>query len=127
MPSRATCSSARNARAAPDRDYAVLRRSLEFAIRRHARDGRLVRQIGGVRTLRDFPGSGPRPAGTGGRADQRAALDLISGSVLSPMRLAVSPACSGAGARLPGPRGPAGRAGGLPGAAAPARAAARAC
>ncbi|MDO8418699.1 MAG: zinc-dependent metalloprotease, partial [Rubrivivax sp.] len=43
----------------PRRDYAVLRRSLAYAIADVTRAvGTLVRQIGGVRTLRDFPGSG---------------------------------------------------------------------
>ncbi|HEY9239456.1 MAG TPA: zinc-dependent metalloprotease, partial [Burkholderiaceae bacterium] len=42
---------------APDRDYAVLRRSLNYAVNDVARSvGLLARQIGGVRTLRDFPG-----------------------------------------------------------------------
>jgi hypothetical protein len=46
----------------PERDYAVLRRSLAFALNDVARAaGVLVRQLGGVRTLRDFPGSGRDP------------------------------------------------------------------
>jgi hypothetical protein len=39
----------------------VLRRSLVRAARRRPRPGILARQIGGVRTLRDFPGSGRDP------------------------------------------------------------------
>jgi hypothetical protein len=40
----------------------VLRRSLNYAINDVARSvGVLARQIGGVRTLRDFPGSGAEP------------------------------------------------------------------
>ena len=42
----------------PNEDYSVLRRSVGFALRDAARaSGILARQIGGVRTLRDFPGS----------------------------------------------------------------------
>ena len=76
-----------------DRDYSVLRRSLEFALFDVALATRsLVRQIGGVRTLRDYPGSGRDPLEPVAAAEQRRALDLISGSVLSADALAVSPA-----------------------------------
>ena len=68
----------------PQRDYAVLRRSLNYALGDASRAvGVLVRQIGGVRTLRDYPGSGrdsllPVPASV-----QRAALEVIANTVLA--------------------------------------------
>ncbi len=77
----------------PDRDYAVLRRSIGFAISDATRAvGVLVRQIGGVRTLRDFPGSGREPLQPVSAQNQRDALDLISRSVLSPDGLTITPA-----------------------------------
>jgi hypothetical protein len=77
----------------PDRDYAVLRRSIGFAINDAARAvGVLVRQIGGVRTLRDYPGSGREPLQPLSAKVQREALDLISRSVLSPEGLNLTPA-----------------------------------
>ena len=77
----------------PDQDYAVLRRSLGYAINDAARAvGVLARQIGGVRTLRDFPGSGrdplqPVPVGT-----QREALAQLSQGLLAADSFTVSPA-----------------------------------
>ncbi len=63
----------------PDADYAVLRRSVVYAIREMARAGGvLARQIGGVRTLRDFPGSGRDPLQPVEPALQRAALQALS-------------------------------------------------
>ena len=77
----------------PDRDYAVLRRSLNFAVNDVARSvGVLARQIGGVRTLRDFPGSGRDPLQPVSAAMQRDALDQISRGVFAADSLAVSPA-----------------------------------
>ncbi len=77
----------------PDRDYAVLRRSIGFAINDATRAvGVLVRQIGGVRTLRDYPGSGREPLQPLAAQVQRDALDLISRSVLSPEGLSLTPA-----------------------------------
>ena len=77
----------------PDRDYAVLRRSIGFAIGDATRAiGVLVRQIGGVRTLRDYPGSGREPLQPLPAQTQREALDLISRSVLSPEGLNLTPA-----------------------------------
>jgi hypothetical protein len=77
----------------PDRDYAVLRRSIEYALADSTRAiGVLARQIGGVRTLRDFPGSGREPLQPVAAAVQREALQLISSSVLSPEGLSLSPA-----------------------------------
>ena len=77
----------------PDRDYAVLRRSIGYAINDATRAvGVLVRQIGGVRTLRDYPGSGREPLMPVAAAVQREALELISRSVLSPEGLTLTPA-----------------------------------
>jgi hypothetical protein len=77
---------------APDRDYAVLRRSLGYALADVTRAvGVLVRQIGGVRTLRDYPGSGRDPLQPLGAQVQRDALDLIARAVLAPDALALSP------------------------------------
>jgi hypothetical protein len=78
---------------APDRDYAVLRRSLGFALGDVARAvGVLARQVGGVRTLRDFPGSGRDPLQPVPAAVQRQALTLILDHTLSPEGLVLSPA-----------------------------------
>ncbi len=77
----------------PDQNYAVLRRSLSFAIADAGRAvGVLVRQIGGVRTLRDHPGSGRDPLQPTDAATQRQALELIALNVLSIDGLAVTPA-----------------------------------
>ena len=78
---------------APDRDYAVLRRSLNYAVNDVARSvGLLARQIGGVRTLRDFPGSGRDPLQPVPAVTQREALDQISRSLFTADSLPVSPA-----------------------------------
>jgi hypothetical protein len=78
---------------AADRDYAVLRRSVDYALGDATRAvGVLVRQIGGLRTLRDFPGSGRDPLQPVAASVQRQALDLISNSVLSRSALTLSPA-----------------------------------
>jgi Met-zincin len=77
----------------PDRDYAVLRRSIGYALNDATRAvGVLARQIGGVRTLRDFPGSGREPLQPVAAQAQREALDLISRTVLSPEGLTLTPA-----------------------------------
>jgi hypothetical protein len=77
----------------PDQDYAVLRRSLNFAINDVARSvGVLARQIGGVRTLRDHPGSGRDPLQPVSAAAQRDALDVISRGLLAADSFVVSPA-----------------------------------
>jgi hypothetical protein len=77
----------------PDESYAVLRRSLAYAIADAGRAvGVLVRQIGGVRTLRDHPGSGRDPLLPTDAHTQRQALELIASSVLSIDGLAVTPA-----------------------------------
>jgi hypothetical protein len=68
----------------PQRDYAVLRRSLNYALGDAARAvGVLVRQIGGVRTLRDYPGSGRDPLVPVPASVQRSALDVIANAVLA--------------------------------------------
>ncbi|MDE2504264.1 MAG: zinc-dependent metalloprotease, partial [Burkholderiales bacterium] len=77
----------------PDRDYAVLRRSLGFALADTFRALEvLARQIGGVRTLRDFPGSGRDPLQPVPAAVQRAALDLMAGTTLGRQALQITPA-----------------------------------
>jgi len=77
----------------PDRDYAVLRRSLGYAIADVYRAvGVLARQIGGVRTLRDFPGSGRDPLTPVAAGVQRESLDLMAKAVLSADGLSLSPA-----------------------------------
>lgn len=76
-----------------DQDYAVLRRSLNFAINDVARSvGVLARQIGGVRTLRDHPGSGRDPLQPVSAAAQRDALDVISRGLLAADSFVISPA-----------------------------------
>jgi hypothetical protein len=78
---------------APDRDYAALRRSLSFALADVSRAvSVLSRQIGGVRTLRDFPGSGRDPLQPVPADVQRQALDLIVSAVLGADGLTLSPA-----------------------------------
>ena len=78
---------------APDRDYAVLRRSLSFALADVSRAvAVLTRQIGGVRTLRDYPGSGRDPLQPVAADVQRQALDMIVRAVLGADGLTLSPA-----------------------------------
>jgi len=75
----------------PDRDYAVLRRSLNYALGDAARAvGVLVRQVGGVRTLRDYPGSGRDPLQPVPASLQRAALEVIGSAVLAADGLKIS-------------------------------------
>ncbi len=77
----------------PDEDYAALRRSLDFAVADAAGAvGVLARQIGGVRTLRDYPGSGRDPLQPVPAAVQREALDVMSRSLFAADSLVVSPA-----------------------------------
>ncbi|MEP7295614.1 MAG: zinc-dependent metalloprotease [Burkholderiales bacterium] len=76
-----------------DDDYAVLRRSLNYAINDVARSvGVLARQIGGVRTLRDHPGSGRDPLQPVSAAAQRDALDVISRGLFAADSFVVTPA-----------------------------------
>jgi hypothetical protein len=75
-----------------DEDYAVLRRAVVYAVRDAGRAaGLAARQIGGVRTLRDYPGSGRDPLQPVAPAVQRAALELLASQVLSPDGLRLSP------------------------------------
>ncbi len=77
----------------PDQDYGSLRRTLGFAVRDAGRAaGLLLRQVGGVRTLRDFPNTGRDPLQPLPAADQRAALQMLSQRVLSADAFAVSAA-----------------------------------
>ena len=77
----------------PTEDYAVLRRSVAFAIRDAVRSsGVLLRQLGGVATLRDFPGSGRDPMQPVPANVQRAALDTLIDGVLAPDSFRISPA-----------------------------------
>jgi hypothetical protein len=76
----------------PQEDYAVLRRAVVYAVRDAGRAaGLAARQIGGVRTLRDFPGSGRDPLQPVAPSVQRAALELLASQVLAPEGLRVSP------------------------------------
>ncbi|HET7526938.1 MAG TPA: zinc-dependent metalloprotease [Burkholderiaceae bacterium] len=76
----------------PNEDYSVLRRSIGFALRDVARaSGILARQIGGVRTLRDHPGSGRDPLQPVSAAVQREALDLLASGVLAADSFVLSP------------------------------------
>jgi hypothetical protein len=80
-------------RLSPDEDYGALRRALRFAVLDAGRAaGSLMRQIGGVRTLRDFPNSGRDPLQPVPAAQQRAALGVLAAEVLSADSLVVSPA-----------------------------------
>ncbi|EHR71934.1 hypothetical protein BurJ1DRAFT_3119 [Burkholderiales bacterium JOSHI_001] len=73
-------------------DYAVLRRSLTYALRDVGRAvGVVARQVGGLRTLRDFPGTGRDPLQPVPGRDQRRALDLLVRNVLATDGLGVSP------------------------------------
>jgi hypothetical protein len=74
-------------------DYTVLRRSVSYALRDATRAaGVLLRQLGGVATLRDFPGSGQDPMEPVPAARQRAALDALIDGVLAADSFGVSPA-----------------------------------
>jgi hypothetical protein len=76
----------------PERDYAVLRRSVNFAFADVVRaTGVLVRQIGAVRTLRDFPGSGRDPLQPLDAGTQRRAIGLITEHLLGADALVISP------------------------------------
>lgn len=77
----------------PQDDATLLRRSVSYGLRDLARTSQiLLRQVGGVVTRRDAPGSGrdllaPLPA-----AQQRAALELLASEYLSPKALSLPPA-----------------------------------
>ena len=77
----------------PETDYAVLRRSVGYAVRDAAASaGILARQIGGVRTLRDFPGSGRDPLVPVAASVQRDALDTLARGILAADSFRLSPA-----------------------------------
>jgi Met-zincin/Domain of unknown function (DUF5117) len=76
-----------------DANYSVLRRSVGYAVRDAGRAaGILARQIGGVRTLRDHPGSGRDPLVPVPAAVQRQALDVLASGVLAADSFKLSPA-----------------------------------
>ncbi len=76
----------------PGRDWAELRRSIGFAVSDAVTaTGIALRQIGGVRTLRDYPNTGRDPLQPLPAAEQRAALDFIARRVLD-TDWAISPA-----------------------------------
>lgn len=80
------------ARPAAEADHPTLRRGVSYALRDVARvSGTLLRQIGGLRTLRDAPGTGRDPLTPVPAAQQRAAFDTLVAEVLSPDSLTVSP------------------------------------
>jgi hypothetical protein len=73
-------------------DYAVLRRTVNFAIRDAARAaGILARQIGGLHTRRDYPGSGRDPLQPVSPDTQRSALDLLARGAFAADSWVVSP------------------------------------
>ncbi|WP_369419077.1 zinc-dependent metalloprotease [Leptothrix ochracea] len=75
----------------PKHDYSILRRSVAYALRDVGRSaGILARQIGGVRTLRDFPESGREPLQSVPVERQRAALDALARNILSAEGLTLS-------------------------------------
>jgi hypothetical protein len=77
----------------PEANYAVLRRSVGYAVRDVGRAaGILARQIGGIRTLRDHPGSGRDPLLPVPAAVQRRALDVLAGGVLAADSFKLTPA-----------------------------------
>lgn len=77
----------------PDEDYAALRRSVAYALRDAGRAaGVVLRQIGGVRTLRDFPNTQRDPLQPVPAEVQRAALSLLSQRVLAANAFSLSPA-----------------------------------
>ena len=77
----------------PEADYSVLRRAITYAVRDMGRAaGILARQIGGVRTLRDHPGTGRDPLQPVAAAVQREALEALSKGVMSENSLKLSPA-----------------------------------
>jgi hypothetical protein len=75
-----------------DQNFTPLRRAVRFAVRDVAvSSGVLARQIGGVRTLRDYPGSGRDPLQPVPAATQRDALDALARNVLATDSLRLSP------------------------------------
>ncbi|RZK99408.1 MAG: DUF5117 domain-containing protein, partial [Rubrivivax sp.] len=76
----------------PEDDPALLRRRVVYALRDVGRTSQiLLRQVGGIVTRRDAPGSGRDPLDPLPAATQRAALDLLAQTLLSPQALSLSP------------------------------------
>jgi hypothetical protein len=79
--------------AGPEDDPALLRRRVTYALRDVARTSQiLLRQVGGLVTRRDAPGSGRDPLDPLPASTQRAALDLLTQTLMSPQALSLSPA-----------------------------------
>lgn len=77
----------------PTEDYTVLRRALGFALRDATRAaGVLARQVGGLRTLRDFPGSGRDPLVPVPAPVQREAVELLAQNYFAARSFSVPPA-----------------------------------
>ena len=77
----------------PDQDWGSVRRLLrESLLDAGTATGILLRQLGGVRMLRDFANTGRDPAQPEPASDQRAALELLLREVLAANNFAVSPA-----------------------------------
>ena len=77
----------------PDQDWSSVRRLLRESLNdTGTATGILLRQLGGVRMLRDFANTGRDPAQPTPAADQRAALTLLLHEVLAANSFAVSPA-----------------------------------
>ena len=77
----------------PDQDWSRVRRLLRESLNdAGSAIGILLRQLGGVRMLRDFANTGRDPAQATPTADQRAALDLLLREVLAADRFSISPA-----------------------------------
>jgi hypothetical protein len=77
----------------PSQDYSALRRSVNYALGDAGRSaGILARQIGGVRTLRDHPGSGREPLTPVAAAVQRQALEVLARGVFAADSFVLSPA-----------------------------------
>ncbi|MFM8768514.1 MAG: zinc-dependent metalloprotease, partial [Rubrivivax sp.] len=77
----------------PEEDYSVLRRAVSYAVRDMGRAaGILARQIGGVRTLRDHPGTGRDPLQPVAASVQRDALEALAKGLLAADSLKLSAA-----------------------------------
>jgi hypothetical protein len=77
----------------PNQDWSSVRRLLRESLSDAASaTGILLRQLGGVRMLRDFANTGRDPAQPEPAVEQRAALDLLLREVLAANSFAVSPA-----------------------------------
>jgi hypothetical protein len=76
-----------------DNDYSVLRRSLNYALGDASRAlGVLIRQLGGLRTLRDHPGSGRDPIEPLSATVQREAFDQVARAMFASDGFRVTPA-----------------------------------